>query len=41
MDNLGTVIVCALIAFAAGAVLEATGFFSWLGKFFPWTRPGK
>jgi len=41
MGDLSTVILCASIAFACGAILDATGFFTWLWKFFPWTKSGK
>jgi len=41
MDEFGTLLVCAIVAFAGGAILDATGFFSWLWKFFPWTSKGK
>jgi len=37
MDDLGTVLVCSIAAFAGGAVLASTGFFTWLWKFFPWS----
>jgi len=38
MGDLGTVLVCSILAFAVGAILDSTGFFSWLWKFFPWTK---